>query len=136
MSIRNALVAISLVFALGTSFAAEAGDSREEAVDKADMDNNGRLDGKEAKTLKKNNPIMYDNLQSFCDRAKDAPKKNGVDLPADPTKKQEQCKKKHIAKPFLKAWIEQKQDAQDDRKQDDDEDRPSPGDGPIRETAQ
>ena len=111
MKVRALLLALAL--GLGVASTAEAGVTREEAVKTADTDNNGRLDGKEAKTLKKAHPKMYANLMGFCDVAKDAPKKNGVDLPAEPTKKQKHCKKKHVSKPFLRAWIDQKKDADD-----------------------
>ena len=99
------LLAAALVLG-ATSFVsdAHAGDRRE-VVKAADTDNNVRLDGKEAKTLKKEHPKMYDNLMSFCEAASEHPKKNGVDLPENPTKDQLECKKKHISKPFLLAWI-------------------------------
>jgi hypothetical protein len=112
MKFRALLLALAL--GLGLASTAEAGTTREEAVKNADTDNNGRLDGKEAKYLKKNHPKMYANLMGFCEDAKEHPKKNGVDLPAEPTKKQKQCKKKHIAKPFLRAWVDQKKDGNDD----------------------
>jgi hypothetical protein len=86
---------------------AYAGETRREAVAAADADNNHRLDGKEMKSLKTNHPKMYDNLVGFCEDAAEHPKKNGVDLPENAEKDQTQCKKKHVAKPFIVAWLAQ-----------------------------
>lgn len=77
---------------------------RDEVVAKHDLDGNKRLDGKEMKEFKKENPKMYDALIAWCPDAKDHPKKNGVELPASPDKKQLQCKKKHVSRLFLNAW--------------------------------
>lgn len=77
---------------------------RDVVVEKHDANGDKRLDGKEMKTFKKENPKMYAALVEFCGVAKDAPKKNGVELPKDPTKKQLQCKKKHVSRLFLHAW--------------------------------
>jgi hypothetical protein len=91
----------------GFASPALAGDTRREAVKAADADDNFRLDGKEAKTLKKDHAEMYDNLLAFCETSVDAPKKNGVELPDGATDDQKECEKKHVAKPFLMAWIAQ-----------------------------
>jgi hypothetical protein len=108
------LLAAALLFATVGVLHSEtaAADTRREAVKAADEDNNMRLDHGEMKNLKKSNPKMYDNLRAFCDVAKDHPKQHGVDLPADPGKKQDDCKKCKVAKPFVMAWIEQTEDNQ------------------------
>lgn len=113
MTFRNLLAATALFGVIGGMAVADdafAKTKRHEVINEADFDNDKRLDGKEMKHIKKNNPKMYDSLVAFCEEAKDHPKKMGVDLPADPSKKQKQCKKKHVAKPFLMAWAEKGQD--------------------------
>ncbi len=81
--------------------------SRAEAVKAADFNDDTRLDKKEVKALKEKHPRMHENLMDFCKAAKKDPQSMGVKLPPDPKRQQLHCKKKHIARPFLNAWIEQ-----------------------------
>jgi hypothetical protein len=107
MSVRTLLAAAALSAFAFHAVDASAGVTRREAVHEADADSNGRIDKKEAKTLKKVHPEMYDNLLGFCEAAVEHPKQNGVDMPDNPSKDQMECKKKHFAKPYLMAWIAQ-----------------------------
>lgn len=102
----NTRVAFVLVCSLlaRSAMADEPETKRDVIVAKHDADDNKRLDGKEMKNFKKQNPKMYDSLMTFCEAAKEHPKKMGVDLPAEPTKKQLQCKKKHVSRLYLNAW--------------------------------
>lgn len=100
---RIAFVLVATLFA-SQALAGEPETKRDVVVEKHDIDGNKRLDGKEMKNFKKANPKMYESLMAFCEVATEHPKKNGVDLPADPTKQQLQCKKKHVSRLFLNAW--------------------------------
>lgn len=102
----NTRVAFVLVCSLlaRSAMADEPETKRDVIVAKHDADDNKRLDGKEMKNFKKANPKMYDSLLTFCEAANEHPKKMGVDLPADPSKEQLQCKKKHVSRLFLNAW--------------------------------
>ena len=93
-------VAFILAFTLiaNQAMADEPETKRDVIVAKHDADGNKRLDGKEMKNFKSGNPKMYDSLLTFCEAANEHPKKMGVDLPADPDKKQLQCKKKHVSR--------------------------------------
>lgn len=91
-------------FASGRAFGDEPETRRDQVVHAVDADGDSRLDGHEMKTLKKSYPRLYENLREFCDAAKEHPKANGVDLPLDPSRKQKQCKKRHVAAPYLTAW--------------------------------
>ena len=99
-------VAFALVFTLmaNQAMADEPETKRDVIVEKHDADGNKRLDGKEMKNFKKGNPRLYESLLTFCEAANEHPKKMGVDLPAEPDKKQLQCKKKHVSRLFLNAW--------------------------------
>lgn len=99
-------VAFVLAFTLlaNQAMADEPETKRDVIVAKHDADGNKRLDGKEMKNFKNGNPKLYDSLLTFCEAANEHPKKMGVDLPADPDKKQLQCKKKHVSRLFLNAW--------------------------------
>jgi hypothetical protein len=102
----NARIAFVLACALiaAPAMADEPETKRDVIVEKHDADSNKRLDGKEMKNFKKQNPKMYESLMTFCEAANEHPKKMGVDLPADPSKEQLQCKKKHVSRLFLNAW--------------------------------
>jgi hypothetical protein len=97
-----------LPLALGLSSVALADEDpetkRDVVVNKMDKDNNKRLDGKEMRTFKKTHPKMHESLMNFCDKAKDHPRKMGVALKKDASRKQKQCKKCHVARPYLVAW--------------------------------
>ena len=98
-----AIVAVGLLGATSAS-ANEPDTRRDEAVKAVDEDGNFRLDHSEMRALKKSYPVMYESLRDFCDIAKDDPEGNGVKLADDPTRKQQQCKKCHVARPYLNAW--------------------------------
>lgn len=105
MTTRIALILIASLAAPLTAHADSGPETKRDViVAKHDLDGNKRLDGKEMKEFKKENPKMYDALVAWCPDAKDHPKKNGVELPATPDKKQLQCKKSHVSRLFLNAW--------------------------------
>jgi hypothetical protein len=108
MKMAKGLVSAAVVIGLALApVAFAAGMTREAAVKAADLNGDTRLDGKEMKRLKKEHPKMHANLMSFCESAKVDAKAAGVELPKDPLKQQLHCKKKHVARPFLKAWVDQ-----------------------------
>jgi hypothetical protein len=105
--VRSSLVAAFLSFGALSAEAAlgeEPKTKRDEAVAAVDENRDQRLDKKEMKNLKKGHPLMYDSLRDFCEDAVDHPKRNGVELPPNPSKDDLQCKKKHVAAAYLTAW--------------------------------
>ena len=103
---------ISSTLILGSLAASELalakdGVTRAEAVKAFDFNEDTRLDKAEVKAFKAKHPRMHENLMGFCKVAKKDPQSMGVKLPPASKRQQRHCKKRHIARSFLIAWMEQ-----------------------------
>ncbi len=85
---------------------------RDLVIKEYDWDGNKRLEKKEMKAFKEAHPVMFEQLMSFCEKAKEKPAKFGVKYPRDMKPKKVKCKKKKVYWAYLSAWAERGADAQ------------------------
>lgn len=96
-------------------------NDRKEWVKKFDHNDDGRwrgFFGKDVRKFKKAHPAQYEKLQRFCENATEKPNKFDVNFPKGEKEKKFKCKKKKVDAPYLKAWVKQANDKDDDKKKD------------------
>jgi len=106
---RMILAAVVCFAVLGASSVdAQAQDNqRRQWLKKYDNNKDKSLKGKEVRRFKKDHPEPYRRLATWCQAAKERPKKHDVNLPKQTKRaKKFKCKKKRVDRPYMKAWVE------------------------------
>jgi len=111
-----ALSAALLASAGVPAFAQDSDNKRREWYQEYDTNSDKRLKGKEAKNFMKDHEKIHAELVEWCDGATEKPKKHDVKFPKDEKEKKFKCKKKRFDKPYIQAWVREKDAPKDDGK--------------------
>jgi len=113
LSLTAALLAASVT----PAFADDGADNkRREWYQSYDTNGDKRLKGKEAKNFMKDHEKVHAQLMEWCEDAIAKPKKHDVKFPKDEKEKKFKCKKKRFDKPYIQAWVREKDAPKDDGK--------------------